>query len=62
MHIAGVLVEAYVLGRLPEAEVAGIEEHLIVCAECRGRLIGWGEYVRFWDELDCLLQQLEPQG
>lgn len=31
-------LELYALGRLTEAEAAGVEEHLLVCAACRDRL------------------------
>lgn len=31
-------LETYILGRLRDCELAALEEHLIVCAACRGRL------------------------
>lgn len=37
-HITEDILEAYSLGRLPETEVAPIEEHLLVCAACQDRL------------------------
>ena len=31
---------------LPEARVAAVEEHLLVCAGCQDRLAHWDEYLR----------------
>lgn len=45
-HIDDDTLEAYSLGRLADAESAPIEEHMLVCAECRERLAGWDGYVR----------------
>jgi anti-sigma factor RsiW len=59
-HIDGDILEAYVSGRLPVAECTLIEEHLIVCAECRARQMGWGEYVRVRDAMAALLNR--PRG
>ena len=39
-------LELYALDRLAEAASALIEEHLLVCAECRGRLANWDQYLR----------------
>ncbi len=44
-HIDDDALEAYSLGRLADAEAAPIEEHLLVCAECRDRLTGWDDYL-----------------
>lgn len=44
-HIDDDALEAYSLGRLGDAESAPVEEHLLVCAECRERLAGWDEYI-----------------
>ncbi len=38
-------MELYSLNRLPEDEAAAVEEHLLVCEECRGRLEEMDEYV-----------------
>jgi len=38
-HISDDLLEAYALGKLEDAELAFAEEHLLVCAECRDRLV-----------------------
>jgi len=37
-HATSDQLEDYVLGRLPASDVDGLEEHLMVCAECRARL------------------------
>jgi hypothetical protein len=37
-------LELYALGRLPGAEHARLEEHLIVCAACREKLEGIGDF------------------
>ena len=31
-------LELYALDRLPDADLPGLEEHLMICANCRGRL------------------------
>lgn len=46
IHIDDDALEAYSLGRLADADAAPVEEHLLVCAECRDRLAEWDEYVR----------------
>ena len=38
-------LERYALNRLPETDAAPLEEHLLVCEECRARLAEWGQYV-----------------
>ncbi len=55
LHIEGDVLEAFTLGQLPEGEQTPVENHLIVCAACRGRLMGVGEWVRFWEALTLLL-------
>ena len=37
-HISEDLLDQYALKRLPEAEVAALEEHLLICPECQDRL------------------------
>jgi len=37
-HIPDDIMDNYALGRLPEAESAAVEEHLLVCHECQDRL------------------------
>jgi anti-sigma factor RsiW len=44
-HIDDDRLELYALNRLPEPEAAPVEEHLLVCEECRERLAGWDVYV-----------------
>lgn len=44
-HVEDDGLELYALGRLTEADAAPVEEHLLVCEECRVRLAGWDEYV-----------------
>ena len=44
-HIDDDALEAYSIGRLEETEAAPTEEHLLVCTECRDRLVGWDEYI-----------------
>ena len=38
-------LEAYSLGGLPEAELAPLEEHLLVCAVCQRRLADTDAFV-----------------
>ena len=45
MHSDEELLEEYAFGRLPEAEAAGIEEHLFICEHCQTRLTGIEEFV-----------------
>ena len=42
-HITDDDLELYALDRL--ADAAAVEEHLLVCEECRARLVGGDEYV-----------------
>ena len=44
-HISDDDLELHALGRLAEADAAPVEEHLLVCAECRTRLAGWDAYI-----------------
>jgi anti-sigma factor RsiW len=43
-HSSQEQLELYALGRLPESENTNLEEHLIVCAACRERLDGIGDF------------------
>ncbi len=45
-HIDDDDLERYALNRLDETEAAPIEEHLLVCEECRKRLAEWDAYAR----------------
>jgi anti-sigma factor RsiW len=45
-HISGDDLELYAMERLPESDTAPVEEHLLVCEECRVRLAEWDGYVR----------------
>jgi anti-sigma factor ChrR (cupin superfamily) len=45
-HIPDADLELYALGRLSESTGPPIDEHLLVCADCRELLTGWDEYVR----------------
>jgi anti-sigma factor RsiW len=38
-------LEEYVLGRLPEPDLASVEEHLFVCDRCRERLRALDEFI-----------------
>jgi hypothetical protein len=44
LYITDEDLELYALDRLGDA--APVEEHLLVCEECRERLAGWDAYVR----------------
>ncbi len=35
MHLTEHMIEQYALGKLDETDLAGAEEHLLVCPECR---------------------------
>jgi hypothetical protein len=37
-------LEQYALGRLPESDLPPVEEHLMICAACRERLDGIGDF------------------
>jgi anti-sigma factor RsiW len=45
-HIDDQSIEAYALNRLAEAGAAPVEEHLLVCEECRERLAKFDACVR----------------
>lgn len=55
-HIEPEKFELYALGRLPEAEAAPLEEHLLVCHQCQDEL------VRLDGELARLKAALERQN
>jgi hypothetical protein len=38
-HIASKTLEEFVLRRVPQTDIARIEEHLLICHECSGRLL-----------------------
>jgi hypothetical protein len=44
-HLAEEVLEEYAFDRLPEAQTAEIEEHLLVCAECREALEAVDEFI-----------------
>ena len=44
-HITEDDAESYVMETLPAAEPARIEEHLLICDECRQRLIEVEQYI-----------------
>ena len=45
-HIDAETLERYALGHLAEAELGRVEEHLLLCQECRNWLIVAEKYVR----------------
>ena len=45
-HIKDDSLELYALGRVAPLEVVSIEEHLLVCPSCRGRLEGISEFAK----------------
>lgn len=44
-HLPDQLLELYALGRLPEEQLAGFEEHLLICPACQDRLAETDAYV-----------------
>jgi anti-sigma factor RsiW len=44
-HIPEGMLEKYVLGRLPDAEMATADEHLLVCPTCQTNLQAIDEYI-----------------
>lgn len=44
-HAAEDDLESYAMRTLPAPEVESLEEHLLICAECRDRLQATDEYV-----------------
>lgn len=45
-HFDEDVIEAYALGRLPEKEAGGLEEHLLICSVCQARLERADNFVR----------------
>ncbi len=45
-HVSADRLEEYCLGRVPAAELAGVEEHLLVCQACQDRLRDTDRYIR----------------
>jgi hypothetical protein len=43
-HVSDDLLERYALNRTSETETAYVEEHLIICAQCRERFVGVEQY------------------
>ena len=43
-HVSDELLERYAINRTVESETAYVEEHLIVCEECRERLVSLEQY------------------
>ena len=44
-HISDDDLERYAIGTLPETELAPLEEHLLICSDCRDRLEATERYV-----------------
>jgi uncharacterized CHY-type Zn-finger protein len=44
-HAAEDVLERYAMRTLPALEVESLEEHLLICAECRDRLTAADDYV-----------------
>jgi hypothetical protein len=45
-HVADDVLESYLLQRLPEAELAAVEEHLLVCEKCQLQAEETEEFIR----------------
>jgi hypothetical protein len=45
-HLDDDLIERYSLERLDETELAGVEEHLLICSQCQDRVESEDQYVR----------------
>ncbi|MDZ7638361.1 MAG: hypothetical protein U5J83_08950 [Bryobacterales bacterium] len=45
-HIDEDLLELYAMGRLPETQAAPLEEHLLLCEQCRESLTQLDDFVR----------------
>lgn len=46
MHLDEDILDRYYLRQLSDQEVAGLEEHLLVCASCQGQLEDTDDFVR----------------
>ena len=44
-HVTDGLLERYAMQRLPDSETGPMEEHLMICPECRDRLEAEIEFV-----------------
>ena len=60
VHISDDDLERYALQSLPEAELAALEEHLLICSECRGRLEAIEPYVVSMHAALATLRKNEP--
>ena len=45
-HIPGDALENYALGRVPDADCAPLDEHLLICPICQAGLEEMDEYVK----------------
>jgi anti-sigma factor RsiW len=45
-HISEDMLEMYALGRIPEVDLAPVEEHLQICLTCQIRLEEMDEYIK----------------
>jgi len=44
-HLSDERIESYSMGRLEEAEIIAVEEHLLLCAECQEQVAKMDEFV-----------------
>jgi len=45
-HVSSETLEEYLLGRLAGAQLAGVEEHLLLCGDCRALCIQVEEKIK----------------
>lgn len=45
-HISDDSLEMYALGRIPEVDLAPMDEHLLICLTCQIRLQEMDEYIK----------------
>ena len=54
-------IEAYSLGKIPEAELAELEEHLLICESCQQRVTECDAYVRSMRQASTRIRAEEPK-
>jgi anti-sigma factor RsiW len=61
-HISEDDLEQYVMMTLPEAPLEQLEEHLLVCSECRKRLVETERYVAAMRAAAAMIRKSELGG